>query len=86
MCVPQYFWTTIFVIYVNDVIKQYKETDSIIVLYADDTVIYYAHKKYGLEKLQLWFNKKELIRDRGGGGGGEGYKMAKSWVQMSSIG
>ena len=35
-----FFLSLFFVIYVNDVmIKQYKETDSKIILYADDTVI-----------------------------------------------
>ena len=38
--------TLFFIMYVNDIICNFRETDPNIVLYADDTVIYYQVCKY----------------------------------------
>ena len=64
------FWGCFFfTIYVNDVILQFKENDPLILLYADDTVIYFAHRQLdrlqqklvdGLQKLWNWCSLNKL--------------------------
>ena len=59
----------LFIIYVNDVFLQLNENDPNILLYADDTVLYYAHAQLkelerimstGLRKLYKWCNFNKL--------------------------
>ena len=54
-----------FILYVNDVISIFKENDPRIMLYADDTVIYFSHSSVqelqyqlerGMNKLFTWCN------------------------------
>ena len=65
MYVCMYF----FILYVNDVISIFKENDPRIMLYADDTVIYFSHSSVqelqcqlerGMNKLFAWCNINKL--------------------------
>ena len=59
----------LFIIYVNDVFMHFNENDPKILLYADDTVLYYAHTQLkelecimstGLRRLYEWCNLNKL--------------------------